>query len=87
MSSETTIVTEVQQTKRKIPTLEERQEIVTQSFSGFRLQLSRDAIGKKKLSNRLTITVPDSRSESIIKMTIREARALQRFLQNNLPTE
>lgn len=87
MSSETTIVTQVQQTKRKIPTLEERQEIVTQSFSGFRLQLSRDAVGKKKLSNRLTITVPDSRSESVIKMTIREARALQRFLQNNLPTE
>ena len=87
MSSETTIVTETQQTKRKIPALEERREIVTQSFSGFRLQLSRDAIGKKKLSNRLTITVPDSRSESVIKMTIREARALQRFLQNNLPTE
>lgn len=87
MSSETTIVTEGQQTKRKIPTLKERQEVVTQSFSGFRLQLSRDAIGKKKLSNRLTITVPDSRSESVIKMTIREARALQRFLQNNLPTE
>ena len=87
MSSDTTIVTEAQQTKRKVPTLEERQEVVTQSFSGFRLQLSRDAIGKKKLSNRLTITVPDSRSESVIKMTIREARALQRFLQNNLPTE
>lgn len=87
MSSETTIVTETQQTKRKVPTLEERQEVVTQNFSGFRLQLSRDTIGKKKLSNRLTITVPDSRSESVIKMTIREARALQRFLQNNLPTE
>lgn len=79
--------TTTEQTKRKVPTLAEREEVVTQSFSSFKLRLSRDSVGKKRLSNRLTITVPDSRSESVIKLTIREARALQRFLQNNLPTE
>lgn len=84
MDSDTTQTTEV---KRKVPALAEREEVVSRDFSGFRLRLSRDAVGKKKLSNRLTITVPDSRSESVIKLTIREARALQRFLQNNLPTE
>ena len=74
-------------TKRKVPTLAERQENVTKNFSGFRVKLSRDTVGKKKLSNRVTITVPDSRSESTIKMTFREARALQSFLNNYLPTK
>jgi len=82
MDSDTTQTTE---TKRKVPTLAEREEIVSRDFSGFRLRLSRDAIGKKKLSNRLTITVPDSRSESVIKMTIREAKSLQSFLNRYLP--
>lgn len=74
-------------TKRKVPSLAERQENVTKNFSGFRVKLSRDTVGKKKLSNRVTITVPDSRSESTIKMTFREARALQSFLNNYLPTK
>ena len=74
-------------TKRKVPTLAERQENVTKNFSGFRVKLSRDTVVKKKLSNQVTITVPDSRSESTIKMTFREARALQSFLNNYLPTK
>lgn len=74
------------ETKTKIPTLAEREKNVTKNFSGFKLRISRDTVGKKKLSNRLTITVPDSRSESTIKMTIREAKALQSFLNNYLQT-
>lgn len=81
MDSDTTQTTEV---KRKVPALAEREEVVSRDFSGFRLRLSRDAVGKKKLSNRLTITVPDSRSESVIKMTVREARSLLAFLQKHL---
>jgi len=85
MDSNTTQTVQPAETKRKVPTLAEREEVVTQSFSSFKLRLSRDAVGKKKLSNRLTITVPDSRSESVIKMTVREARALQTFLNRYLP--
>jgi hypothetical protein len=87
MSATTNQTDQVINTRRNIPTREERTEVVSKEFSGFRLRLSRDAIGKKKLSNRLTITVPDSRSESLIKMTIREARALQTFLNKYLPAE
>ena len=76
--------TQTTQIKTKIPTLAEREKNVTNNFSGFKLRISRDTVGKKKLSNRLTITVPDSRSESTIKMTIREAKALQSFLNNYL---
>jgi hypothetical protein len=87
MDTNTTTTTDNQAlpTKRKVPTLAEREETVTKNFSGFRIRLSRDTVGKKKLSNRVTITVPDSRSESTIKMTFREARALQSFLNNHLP--
>lgn len=85
MDSDTTQMVQPTETKRKVPTLAEREEIVSRDFSGFRVRLSRDAVGKKKLSNRLTITVPDSRSESVIKMTVREARALQTFLNRYLP--
>jgi hypothetical protein len=85
MDSDTTQTVQPAETKHKVPTLAEREEVVSRDFSGFRLRLSRDAVGKKKLSNRLTITVPDSRSESVIKMTVREARALQTFLNRYLP--
>ena len=85
MDSDTTQTVQTAEVKRKVPTLAEREEIVSRDFSGFRVRLSRDAVGKKKLSNRLTITVPDSRSESVIKMTVREARALQTFLNRYLP--
>lgn len=86
-TTQTTETTQADAVKRKVPPLAEREENVTRNFSGFRVRLSRDTVGKKKLSNRVTITVPDSRSESTIKMTLREARALQSFLNNYLPTK
>jgi hypothetical protein len=70
--------------RSKVPALADREKVVSRDFSGFRVRLSRDSIGKKKLSNRLTITVPDSRSESVIKMTVREAKSLLAFLQKHL---
>ena len=69
-----------EKSKSKVPSLEERVSVVTKSFSSFDLKLSRDSIGKKKLSNRLVITIPDSRSESKISLTLREAKTLRNFL-------
>jgi hypothetical protein len=85
MNTDTT--TQQSNSRSKVPALADREKVVSRDFSGFRVRLSRDSVGKKKLSNRLTITVPDSRSESVIKMTVREARALQTFLNQHLPTE
>jgi hypothetical protein len=85
MNTDTT--TQQTNSRSKVPALADREKVVSRDFSGFRVRLSRDSVGKKKLSNRLTITVPDSRSESVIKMTVREARALQTFLNQHLPTE
>jgi len=85
MNTDTT--TQQTNSRSKVPALADREKVVSRDFSGFRVRLSRDSVGKKKLSNRLTITVPDSRSESVIKMTVREARALQTFLNQYLPTE
>ena len=73
--------------KRVVPNRTERTETVSKNFSTFKVKLSRDAIGKKKLSNKLIITIPDSRSLSEIKMTVREATALRNFLNKNLPLE
>ncbi len=86
MSKETTLADSVD-AKRKVPALADREKVVSRDFSGFKLRLSRDSIGKKRLSNRLTITVPDSRTESVIKMTLREAKSLQNFLNQYLPAE
>lgn len=85
MNTDTT--TQQTNSRSKVPALADREKVVSRDFSGFRVRLSRDSVGKKKLSNRLTITVPDSRSESVIKMTVREARALQTFLNQHLPTD
>lgn len=80
------IITTATQTSTKalIPKRADREIKFSRDFSTFQVRLTQDKIGKKKLSNRLTIIVPDERSESVIKMTIREARALQKFLNDNL---
>jgi hypothetical protein len=82
MNTDTT--TQQSNSRSKVPALADREKVVSRDFSGFRVRLSRDSVGKKKLSNRLTITVPDSRSESVIKMTVREAKSLLAFLQKHL---
>jgi hypothetical protein len=84
MSQEEQVVEAVSVSKTKVPSLEERVSVVTKSFSSFDLRLSRDSIGKKKLSNKLVITIPDSRSESRISLTLREAKTLKNFLNKHL---
>jgi hypothetical protein len=80
------IVTPAQtsQVRSPVPKKSEREIRFSRDFSTFQVRLTQDKIGKKKLSNRLTIIVPDERSESVIKMTLREARALRKFLNDNL---
>lgn len=89
MNTETVEVQQTQQTKsrRVVPPRAKREVVAKEKFSGFSVRLTTDPIGKKKFSNRLMITVPDTRSESVIKLTIRESRALQAFLNRNLPKD
>ena len=72
------------QAKALVPKRADREVRFSRDFSTFQVRLNQDKVGKKKLSNRLTIIVPDERSESVIKMTLREARALRKFLNDNL---
>ena len=58
MSATTNQTDQVINTRRNIPTREERTEVVSKEFSGFRLRLSRDAIGKKKLSKISEVRMP-----------------------------
>jgi hypothetical protein len=57
---------------------------VVKKFSTFSIALSRDEVGKKKMSNSLTIEVPNDRTSTSIKLSLREAEALKNFLDKNL---
>ncbi len=59
-------------------------ENVVREFSGFTVELRQNSRAKKRLSNRLSISVPTDRADVKVSMTIREARALQSFLEENL---
>lgn len=54
------------------------------NFKGFSVSLSDGSKAKKRLSNRLTISVPTDRADVTIVLTAREARALQSFLSEHL---
>ena len=73
--------------RKKVPALKDRQKNYSKEFSGFSVKISRDEIGKKKLSNRLTISVEDARSQSVINITLREAKSLSYFLNRYLEKE
>ncbi len=57
---------------------------VNRSYSSFGVRIVRNAVSKRKLSNRVSVTIPDGRSESTFHLTIREANALRKFLNENL---
>jgi hypothetical protein len=57
---------------------------VTREFSGFQVSLRDGSRAKKRLSNKLTISVPSERTDVSVAMTIREARALRNFLNEFL---
>jgi len=57
---------------------------VYRSYSTFGVRIVRNQVSKRKLSNRVSVTIPDGRSESTFHFTIREANALRKFLNENL---
>lgn len=57
---------------------------VSRDFSTFTVSISRNEISKKKLSNSFSLTVPSDRSTLTVKMTLREVKALQNFLNQHL---
>lgn len=57
---------------------------ISRDFSGFSVTLSTGSRAKKRLSNRLKISVPTDRAEVAVSMTVREARALRNFLNEHL---
>ena len=64
--------------------MSESKKNVSKSFAGYNLRLNSGDRSKKKLSNNLTIEVPNDRTETIIRMTIREAQSLKNFLVQHL---
>lgn len=54
------------------------------SFSGFSVGLRTGSRRKQRLSNHLRIDVDGDRTTTSHKLTLREARALQRWLNNHL---
>jgi hypothetical protein len=57
---------------------------VSKDFNSFSVSLRDGSKAKKRLSNRLTISVPTDRADVTITLTAREARALQNFLSEHL---
>ena len=57
---------------------------VNRSYSSFGVRIVRNNTNKRRLSNRVSVTIPDGRSESTFHLTIREANALRNFLNENL---
>lgn len=56
----------------------------TQSYSGLEVAITTGSKRKQALSNCLTVRVPGERSDVAVRLTLRQARALQKFLNQNL---
>lgn len=55
------------------------------NFSGFNVALKTGSRRKQRLSNHLRIEIDTPKTTVGAKLTIREARALQKWLNDNLP--
>jgi hypothetical protein len=62
----------------------EKENEKSQSYSGLEVALTTGSKRKQTLSNCLTVRVPGERSDVAVRLTIRQARALQKFLNQNL---
>ena len=56
----------------------------SQVYSGLEVAITTGSKRKQTLSNCLTVRVPGERSDVEVRLTIRQARALQKFLNSNL---
>lgn len=59
--------------------------IKEKEFSGFSVGLKVGSKRKQRLSNHLRISIEDERVSTSQKLTLRQARALQKWLNDNLP--
>jgi len=84
-TSDTSTIQTTKQPRRSPRKASQLNDSAVEKFSGFRIELNRDVIGKKKLGNNLSIVVPDTRTETTVRLTFREAKALRAFLVKNLP--
>ena len=64
-----------------------RVDTVTEKFAGFQLTINHDPIGKKKGGNGFMLRVPGDRTDTTVRLNMREARALRKFLADNLPVD
>lgn len=65
-------------------TIEQGKQVVTQEYSGFQLQLENGDRSKKTMCNKLKISVPTVVSDVSINLNLRQAKALKKFLNENL---
>lgn len=72
---------------KKVSKKMSRVEVKQRSFSGFNVSLQTGSRRKQRLSNHLAIEVDADKASVQQKLTLREARALQRWLNDNLPVE
>jgi len=56
----------------------------TRRFAGLEVSLTTGSKRKQTLSNRLSVRIPGDRTDVAINLTLRQAQALQRFLNENL---
>ena len=59
-------------------------KIKEKEYSNFEVTLSNGSRRKQRLSNRLAIRVEGENSSNEIRLSLRDARALQNFLNSNL---
>ena len=59
-------------------------EVVEKEFSNFEVSLSTGSLRKQRLSNKLAIKVTRPSSVTEIRLTLRDARVLKAFLDENL---
>jgi hypothetical protein len=65
--------------------MEQQEEVsVEREFSGFKVALTTGSRAKKARSNSMKIAVSGERTSVAVELTIREAEALKRFLNENL---
>lgn len=61
-----------------------KNEKIARDFSGFSVSLKSGSRRKQMLSNHLELRMDDERSGVNVKLTLRQAKALQKFLNDNL---
>jgi hypothetical protein len=65
----------------------EEKSVSERKFEGFSVMLERNPVSKKRGSNRLSLYVDSDRSQTTIHLSLREARSLRKFLNDEIKDE